>query len=205
MAYCNKCGAYIPDRSDKCIACGTPRNEGEPSEYAYKYDYNETEAKQKETAEERRARKQEENRKWAAEEYNRRQKEKEENEKLKAEAEERRKAQYDPTKKSEAGMSYSEGNSKAFSILSYIGVLFILTYMFLPEDEFAQFHAKQGRRLFLISAVVGLATLIFFRGFFWIPLLLRIGFTLRGIANVKNSEMTELPFINKLFNKLFKK
>ena len=78
MAYCKKCGAYIPDKSDKCLACGTLRYEAEDSEYAYKYDYNEAGSAAGESPEEKRARKQEANRKWADEEYRRRQQEKEE-------------------------------------------------------------------------------------------------------------------------------
>ena len=39
MAYCSKCGAYIPDGMTRCLACGYDDHaEQTAAQYAYKYD-----------------------------------------------------------------------------------------------------------------------------------------------------------------------
>ena len=56
MAYCSKCGAYIPDGMTRCLACGYDEYaEQTAAQYAYKYD----EAQAKKDYEAERARKQE--------------------------------------------------------------------------------------------------------------------------------------------------
>ena len=68
MAYCDKCGAYIPDGQTKCLACGydeaevKAKKEKKSSGTAYAYQ-DELKAK----LEEQRRKQQEENRRWAEE------------------------------------------------------------------------------------------------------------------------------------------
>lgn len=200
MAYCKQCGAYIPDGQTKCLACGyDDAAYSHSSQYAYAYD----EKSAKDDYEAERKRKQAENRQWAKEEYARRKQEREAEEARKAaEARERasaRSASYDENRRSESGMSYTEGNSKFFAAASYISLGFLLQKMFLPDDEFAQYHSKQGERLFLCGIAAEVIGGIF--GLAWIPILLRIGYSIRGIANAKAGQETELPFINGLFKK----
>ena len=215
MAYCGKCGAYIPDGMTRCLACGYDDHaEQTAAQYAYKYD----EAQAKKDYEAERRQKQESNRKWAQEEYARRKQqqaedarrareeaEKKAQERAKREREEaeRRAAEsYDSTKTSEAGLSYTEGNSRIFASLAYIPFLFLLQKMFLPDDYFAQYHADQGKKLTFVWVVAGIISSIFGMG--WLTFLIGCGFVARGMANAKAGKMIELPFINKLFN-LFKK
>ena len=198
MAYCKKCGAYIPDGQTRCLACGYDEaGENAASQYAYAYD--EESARRDYEAE--REKKQQQNREWAKEEYARRRQEREEEEaRKKAEAEARAaRRNYDPSRQSEAGMSYTEGNSKFFAAASYISLGFLLQKMFLPDDEYAQYHAKQGERLFICSIIAELIGNAF--GIGWIVVLLRIGYIWRGVANAKNGDETELPYINRFFNK----
>ena len=198
MAYCKKCGAYIPDGQTRCLACGYDEAaENAASQYAYAYD--EDSARRDYEAE--RKEKQQQNREWAKEEYARRKQEREEEEaRKKAEAAERAaRRNYDPSRQSEAGMSYTEGNSKFFAAASYISLGFLLQKMFLPDDEYAQYHAKQGERLFICGILAEVVGSIF--GIGWIPILLRLGYTWRGIVNAKNGEETELPYINGFFDK----
>ena len=198
MAYCKKCGAYIPDGQTRCLACGYDEaGENAASQYAYAYD--EESARRDYEAE--REKKQQQNREWAKEEYARRRQEREEEEaRKKAEAEARAaRRNYDPSRRSEAGMSYTEGNSKFFAAASYISLGFLLQKMFLPDDEYAQYHAKQGERLFICSIIAELIGNAF--GIGWIAVLLRIGYIWRGVANAKNGDETELPYINRFFNK----
>ena len=198
MAYCKKCGAYIPDGQTRCLACGYDEAaESAASQYAYAYD--EDSARRDYEAE--RKKQQQQNREWAREEYaRRRQEQAEEEARKKAEAERRAAGRnYDPSRQSEAGMSYTEGNSRFFAAASYISLGFLLQKMFLPDDEYAQYHAKQGERLFICGVLAEVVGSIF--GIAWIPFLLRIGYTLRGMANARNGEETELPYINGFFNK----
>ena len=200
MAYCKKCGAYIPDGQTKCLACGYDEAAASAaSQYAYAYD----EKTAKEDYEEERRKKQAENRQWAKEEYARRKQEREADEARKAEeARERARARaenYDANKYSASGMSYTEGNSKFFAAASYVSLGFLLQKMFLPDDEFAKYHSKQGERLFICGIVAEVIGSAF--GLGWIPILLRLGYTMRGIANAKAGEETELPYINSLFKK----
>lgn len=218
MAYCSKCGAYIPDGMTRCLACGYDDHaEQTAAQYAYKYD----EAQAKKDYEADRERKQQANRKWAQEEYERRQKQKAEDAERAAEAKrereeaERQRARrereeaerkaaesYDPTRQSDAGLSYTQGNSRIFASLSYIPFFFLLQKMFLPDDAFAEYHAKQGRKLTFVWIAAWILSSFFGMG--WLTFIIGCGYVARGMANAREGKMVELPFINKLFN-LFKK
>ena len=50
--------------------------------------------------------------------------------------------------------------NKALSILSYIGILFIIPLIAAPQSKFARFHANQGLVLFIVEAVIGVASSI---------------------------------------------
>ena len=100
MAYCKKCGAYIPDGDTKCLACGYDEADEQAAQYAYAYKKAESSKTDYNTEREKRR---EENRKWAQEEYERRQ----------AEAAEQESVEYSENPgKSAAGFSYTQGNSK---------------------------------------------------------------------------------------------
>lgn len=193
MAYCNKCGAYIPDGQTKCLACGYDIAAAE-SAAQYAYSYNEESAKRDYEAE--RARKQEENRRWAQEEYARRQQEKREREAAaRAAAQER---SHSASDRSSAGFTYTEGNSRIFAELSYVFLGHCLQKMFLPDDEFAEYHAEQGKKLSKIGFISTVIGSLF--GLGWIPFGFWVGFTVRGIKNAKDGKCEEL-YINSLFKK----
>ena len=207
MAYCSKCGAYIPDSMTRCLACGFDEHAAETAaQYAYKYD--EQQAKKDYEAE--RVRKQEENKQWAREEYARRKKQQAEDEALAAERareeeEERARNSYDAGRTSEAGLSYTQGNSRIFAAISYVPFLYLLQRMFLPDDAFAQFHGKQGRKLtfvWIAASIIG--GIIPIPGLGFLATMLGFGFMAKGISNAKAGRMVDLPFISKLFN-MFKK
>ena len=187
MAYCKKCGAYIPDGDTKCLACGYDEADEQAAQYAYAYKKAESSKTDYNTEREKRR---EENRKWAQEEYERRQ----------AEAAEQESVEYSENPgKSAAGFSYTQGNSKIFAMLSYISVGFILPSLFLPDDAFARYPAKQGMRAFIVGCIAEIIGSIF--NFGWVVFLLRLGYTIRGIVNAKNGKMKELPYINAFFKK----
>ncbi len=86
--------------------------------------------------------------------------------------------------------------NKFWALTSYLWILCFLPLIFRKKDKFAQFHAKQGLVLFLISFLV------------WIPilglliLLVVIIFSTWGIFNVLGGNYTKLPWIGKWSEKV---
>lgn len=90
--------------------------------------------------------------------------------------------------------------NKIFGILSYIGPLFLIALLMKKESPFAQFHAKQGMVLFIISFIV------FF--LIWIPLigmlmeLAILVFVVLGIINAASGKQKKLPWIGDFADKM---
>lgn len=197
MAYCDKCGAYVPDGHSKCLACGYDRQQAEKeareaAESAAARSYAKEERCfnsdfLKQELEKQRRRQQENSRKWAENEKSRR--------------------------KNSAGKSYSASGrssdnkrysapagldaSKLFSMLSYFGILFVLPYIFRDKDKFAVYHANQGMKLFIVCLIGEVIGSIF--GLGWLVNLGRLYFIYKGIVAVLNSRMEPLPYIGTLF------
>lgn len=225
MAYCNKCGAYIPDNQTSCLACGF--DEGAAAAQALR------EENERQAAEERRRRQQEADRKWAQAEYANRQRQQRESDKwAEAEAVRRRREEearrrWEDEKARRAAMeqnqrSYSstyrtheaqetirnvaegardafkdvrdnKGAKKFMSVLAYFDVLFLVPMLLAKDDPFAQFHAKQGLRLFVFNAVTTALTAMF-------PIagllkLLGLYCFIKGVGNALNDRAVPLPYI----------
>ena len=209
MAYCDKCGAYIPDGQSKCLACGfDPAEEEKRAAQAARQQ-----ADQRAQAEQRRRERQEINKKWAEseqqhrrnmEELERRRKEAEE--KAKREAEQKKSADWQQTEYGSFRFTNADnrtgtfaGHSKLLAALSYVSILFLIPMLFAQEDEFARFHAKQGARLFVCNAIGSILGSIFSIG--WVINLLLIYLMIVGIINALNDKWEALPYIGKF--KLF--
>ena len=169
-------------------------------------------------AEEQYARRQQQarERQWAEEEYARRKAERAEEERKAAEElrkaeEERRKAEEERraaeaarrraastvyrSMGSSAGSS-EQGASKLFGALSYLSILWVLPFIFTPNDYFARFHARQGLKLFvlgIIADVVGGLT-----GFGWVISLFRLYLIYKGMSNALNGRDEPLPYIGNI-------
>ena len=210
MAYCEKCGAYIPDGQSKCLACGFDGVEEERRAAQAARQQEDQRAQ----AEQRRRERQEINKKWAEseqqhrrnmEELERRRKEAEE--KAKKEAEQKNKAG-DWQKTEYGSFRFTDGNdrsrtsaghNKLLAALSYVNILFLIPLLFVQDDEFARFHAKQGARLFVCNAIGTVLGSIFSIG--WVINLLLIYLMVVGIKNALNGKWEPLPYIGKF--KLF--
>lgn len=226
MAYCEKCGAYIPDGQSKCLACGFgPAEEEKRAAQAAQQQEN-----QRAQAEQRRRERQEINKKWAESEQRRRERQeaskkwaeneqhrrnmeelerrrKEAEEKAKKEAEQKNKA--GDWQKSEYGsFRFTDGNdrsrtsaghNKLLAALSYVNILFLIPLLFVQDDEFAKFHAKQGARLFVCYAIARVLGAIFSIG--WLVNILLVIMMILGIKNALNDKWEPLPYIGKF--KLF--
>ncbi|MGM0482553.1 MAG: hypothetical protein ACQEP6_01660 [Patescibacteria group bacterium] len=87
----------------------------------------------------------------------------------------------------------------ALAILSYIGILFLVPLLVAKDDDFAQFHAKQGMVLFILIVVGMVFIIIPFIGS--LVMLIGLIFAIIGIMNVINNEKKELPIIGKYADK----
>jgi uncharacterized membrane protein len=224
MAYCKKCGAYIPDGLSACLACGyddaaanaaaeaarkqsaraaqqaQPKTEqGETIEDIMARHRRLQQEKNRQWAEQEKQRRerQAENRQWAQEEFARRQAERE----VKAEEEARRRAEekaqqraYRQTRASAPAQSGS-GNT-ALAALSYLSIFFLGPFFLANQDEFAMYHAKQGMRLFIFGAIADLISS--FIPFGWILTIFRIYCIYKGISNVLQGKKEPLPYIGNI-------
>ena len=224
MAYCKKCGAYIPDGLSACLACGyddaaanaaaeaarkqsaraaqqaQPKTEqGETIEDIMARHRRLQQEKNRQWAEQEKQRRerQAENRQWAQEEFARRQAERE----VKAEEEARRRAEeearqrtYRQTRASAPAQSGS-GNT-ALAALSYLSIFFLGPFFLANQDDFAMYHAKQGLRLFIFGAIADLISS--FIPFGWILTIFRIYCIYKGISNVLQGKKEPLPYIGNI-------
>lgn len=205
MAYCKSCGAYIPDGQTACLACGYDESaaqhkssgsaaaakapERNTTRSSGKEKYKQVDSDfLKQQLDEQRRRQQENSRKWAETEYAQRQKVKEEQTRNFTSTSGRSGSDVYRTVRS-AMNSASDG--KIFAILSYFPGLFLLQKMFCKDDQFAAYHAKQGRNL----TIAGLLSTFIFN--FWaVPLWVYMIY--KGVDNAEKGEKKPLPYIGEI-------
>ncbi len=94
-------------------------------------------------------------------------------------------------------------DNKAVTILSYIGILVLIPLLTVKEDEFVQFHAKQGLVLLIVLIAISMVGVIPVLG----PMIGLLGWlaclvlAVMGIMNVLNGEKKPLPFIGQFADK----
>ena len=186
MAYCVKCGAYIPDGHIKCLACGYEKAAQTGSAYEYKEAKSNSTDFLKKQLEEQRKRQQENSRKWAETEKAQREKTRAQN------------SSYN-TRTVNADRSNAVStidSSKIFSAMSYFGMLFVIPYIICKNDDYALFHAKQGMLLFLAALVAQAAASLL--GFGWIVSIARLYFIYKGVSSALKGRKDKLPYIGGL-------
>ena len=210
MAYCKKCGAYIPDGLSACLACGYDESAEEDRKGAATAREQENEDFRLKYEEERR-RRQEDNRKWAEQERQRRQEEeerrrREQEERLKQQAEERarQQAEREARARSFAYRAASTGTAGAgknriLSALGYLSVLWILPLFLCADDPFARYHARQGLTLFVFSLICDALSAVF--PVAGILNLFRIYCIYKGMSNALNDRVEPLPYIGRFGEK----
>jgi len=102
-------------------------------------------------------------------------------------------------------------DSKVQSILSYLGILWLVAYFVGKDyrDQFSRFHLKQGLGLIVTSIIFSIAIGIIVS---IIPSLALVGnivgllflvLMIIGIINAANNKMAVLPVIGNYFNSSF--
>ena len=214
MAFCDKCGAYIPDGQTACLACGFDEAEkerierekvesaaaaaaqAEAKEKAAGEDrgkyYSFSNEELREKLEEQRKKQQETSRKWAEQEKARRQAAAEKGavpgETFRSTGE----------KAGKAAKSFA-GNSRLLATLSYLGILFVLPFLINKDDSFSVYHAKQGGILFLYGILSRVLKFIPIVG-----VILRLFYfycIYKGMSNALNEIKQPLPYIGQLGDK----
>lgn len=219
MAYCNRCGAYIPDGQSKCLACGydeteeaAPAGKAEAAAKAAQaaaqqsdttYHFRNDDELYRQQLEENRRRQQEQNRKWAEQERQRRQAQKEYQERMNQtrstvgdnvrESVER--GFEEISEKMEAG---GWSSARLWSVLSYVSVLCLIPLLTGKGGAQANFHAKQGLRLLVFGAVADVLGKLPLVG--WIFSAARVVLMVIGIINALQDKAEPLPFIGDIGN-----
>lgn len=196
MAYCKRCGAYIPDGRTKCLACGYDESEqinhggaaAAQREHEKKHKTGAagvSSGEMRRELERQRQRRQEENRRWAEEERARRQ----------AEQQEKENNYNREYTGQQSGKGMSEGSQKLLAALSYFSILFFLPYILCKDSFFARFHAKQGLALFVFGAIADVIGAIFPIG--WLLTLFRVYCVIKGLLSALDGKMEPLPILGK--------
>ena len=206
MAYCEQCGAYIPDGQTKCLACGYDESEkpkgNTAAAYAEKKDYSGSAAfdseKLRRQLEEQREKQKENSRRWAEAEHARREQQE------RAAASSTRSTPYSETSykagKRSSGVYETNETSRWMGMLSYIWGLWLLPMIFRRDDAFAMYHAKQGLILSVVSAIASVAGSII--GLGWVVTVARLYMIFKGINTAKEGRVEPLPYIGNIVSKL---
>ena len=102
-------------------------------------------------------------------------------------------------------------NNKTFAALAYIPIIgWILPLFIKKEDGLCQFHAKQGLVLSIMAILLGIIVAIAVTEVFEVILvilyfLVFIGFFLYGFLKAYSGLKAEIPIIDSISEKLFKK
>lgn len=230
MAYCDKCGAYIPDGQTKCLACGYDAEEEAKKAAAEKRraKVNKSSAASGAAAqrgrdagmnneelrarlEEQRRRQQEQSRIWAERERERREQSRAQQERERESRRENYGGDYSGagyTGQSDSGMDfsrqgsyYADKDSRLFAVLSYFSFLFLIPMIFRRDDDFAMFHAKQGLVLLIFGVVADVLSAIPVIG--WMFPLFRVYCVISGVSAAAKRQRRPLPYIGR-FAEYFK-
>lgn len=82
---------------------------------------------------------------------------------------------------------------KVWAAIGYLGILFLVPLLAKKDNEFAQYHAKQGLMLFIVSLIIGPITFIPLIG--WILAIFPLVLFIMGLVNALGGKKKPLPVI----------
>lgn len=194
MNYCPRCGAYIPEGYDECLACGYSIQESKqkdsgsttrPQGAAAAGGQATATAQAPDPAEHHQVHKKTEGKKTEDYEYGK-------------ETQEKTKKKFDQaTAKMRDATDY-----QSVSYLSYLGPLCFIPYFFCGNSAFARFHAGQGIRLFVLELIVNACWSMGLVGVLagLAGSVLVAWCILNGLLNVSQKKKRKLPVIGNLFS-----
>jgi uncharacterized membrane protein len=91
-------------------------------------------------------------------------------------------------------------SNNTMSILSYVGILWLIPFFSTKKDDFLNFHLKQGAVLLAIEVALFVLESVFWRmgGLISLGFLVTLVFSVMGIMNVLQNKKVELPLIGHL-------
>lgn len=95
-------------------------------------------------------------------------------------------------------------DNKGMALLSYIGILVLVPLLTVKDDEFVQFHAKQGLVLLIAAIAISVVGVIPLLGWLiaFVGGLTCLVLAVMGIINVLNGEKKPLPLIGQFSDKI---
>lgn len=95
-------------------------------------------------------------------------------------------------------------DNKAFAVLSYLGLLSLIPLLLKKNDEFVQFHARQGFALAIAEIAACFLNIIPFIGpIFWMILsFVFVIISLVGIMKALEGEKWEIPILHEYAKKI---
>ena len=181
MNYCPKCGAYIPDGTTKCVACGFDSAEKEKRDADTQRGFGGAAAQAKQEYRYEDTRRQEEKSYTGT-------------------------VADDETRRQNRGRFYYDAvfddaaRNKGMGMLCYIGPFFLIPLLTRKNSPFIRFHANQGLVLFLMELAVNLCYTIPVIG--WLAgtvgaVMVFISF-ISGIMNAANGLTKRIPFFGNI-------
>lgn len=95
-----------------------------------------------------------------------------------------------------ASSEAAKRENRGLAAISYLGILFFVPLLFGQEDDFVQFHARQGLKLFAYTALASAVGTFF--GVGWAATLIGIYLAVKGVIAAVNGKKEELPLLKKL-------
>lgn len=193
MNYCPRCGAYIPEGYTECLACGYSAKEAKNPDVHGGFASHPgsatatAQAAAPESSEYHQTYKKKEKEQQKTEQYEYGQAKKEEHKK-----EEQQYSRIDERIDVE--------NYRGVAYLSYLGPLFLVPMFMAKDSPFAQFHAKQGLKLFILEVIVNACWSMGILGVLvaLVGTVLAAWCLLNGLVNVSQGVKRFLPVIGNL-------
>ncbi len=107
-------------------------------------------------------------------------------------------------KVNEEKISSTNDKVDAMALLSYLGVLCLIPLLMDKDNDFVQYHARQGFILFMAEVVTMVIAGIPVLGWVLAPVLglVWLVFSVMGLINVLNAKRKELPLIGQYARKI---